>query len=362
MNRTFVRLPAPAIERAPAGAILVAGIMIFAALTTAHAATVVIQAAKDNTLYQDPNGAFSSGAGQNFFVGRVDVISTGELRRGVIAFNIAAAVPAGATITSVRLTLNMSRTTTGLQPVSLHRLLADWGEAGSVAPGGGGNGAPAQPGDATWLHRFYNTVLWTRAGGDFVATASTTIQVGLAGQYTFLSTPGMVADAQSWLDTPATNFGWIVIGNESVLATAKRFDTKENIIASTRPALTVDFTTAAPGSGSVPDGGPVPGIPLSVAHATGGDLRLSWGASCSATDTDYAVYAGAMPDFTTYSPLACSTGGLTSIILTPTAANQFYLVVPRNAGREGSYGTASNGLERPPGAGACLQQSIAACP
>ena len=355
MNRTSCRLLALAIVIAGTTAAL-------GPPAAAYAATVVIPAARDNTLYQDPNGAFSNGAGGNFFVGRTDVISAGKLRRGVIAFNIAAAVPAGATVTGVRLTLNMSRTTTGLQPVSLHRLLANWGEGASAALGGGGGGAPSQPGDATWIHRFYNTTLWSGAGGEFVSTPSTTIQVGLAGQYTFLSTPAMVADAQSWLDAPATNFGWIVIGKESVLATAKRFDTRENSIASARPALTVDFTTTAPGSGRVPDGGAIPGIPLTVAHAAGGDLRLSWGASCATTDTDYEIYAGTIPDYGRYSPILCSTGGLTSTVLTPSAAGQFYLVVPRNAGREGSYGTAGSGTERPPGTGACLQQSIAACP
>ena len=36
----------------------------------------------------------------------------------------------------------------------------------------------------------------------------------------------MVADVQSWLDNPATNFGWLVLGDESDILTAKRFDTQ----------------------------------------------------------------------------------------------------------------------------------------
>jgi homospermidine synthase len=48
---------------------------------------------------------------------------------------------------------------------------------------------------------------------------------------------------QSWLDSPQANFGWILIGNESVATTAKRFDTRENIDTSFRPTLSVQYVT-----------------------------------------------------------------------------------------------------------------------
>jgi hypothetical protein len=54
----------------------------------------------------------------------------------------------------------------------------------------------------------------------------------------------MAADVQGWLDSPATNFGWIIIGNESAALTAKRFDAHES--AATRPILTVYYTVPAP--------------------------------------------------------------------------------------------------------------------
>ena len=48
----------------------------------------------------------------------------------------------------------------------------------------------------------------------------------------------MVADVQSWLDNPASNFGWLVLGDESTIATAKRFDTRES---ASPPVLTIQF-------------------------------------------------------------------------------------------------------------------------
>ena len=54
----------------------------------------------------------------------------------------------------------------------------------------------------------------------------------------------MVADVQDWLDNPANNFGWIVIGDESSSRTAKRFDSRENPTEGNRPQLTVNYTEA----------------------------------------------------------------------------------------------------------------------
>ena len=345
------------VQRAWLGALLALAALL---PRPALGAFVSMGASKDNTLIEDSTGAFSNGAGPNFFVGRVDVISQGLRRRGVIAFDIASRIPAGSTILGVTLTVNMSKSTTGAQPATLYRLLSNWGEGTSSSSGGGG--APSTPGDATWLHTFFNTSFWTAQGGDYAASPSATIQVSLVGQYTFLSTPGMVADVQAWLDTPAQNFGWIIIGNETVIATAQRFDTRENTIASACPTLTVEYTASATSAGRVPDGGPAPGPPLTVVSAGAGDLRLSWGASCLATDTDYEVYAGTIGAFSSYAPIRCDTGGMTSVVITPAAGSQFYLVVPRNAAREGSYGVDSQGRERAPSTGACVPQAIGACP
>jgi len=56
----------------------------------------------------------------------------------------------------------------------------------------------------------------------------------------------MTADVQSWLVSPAANFGWVLIGNEVALQTTKRFQSRENGTTSQRPRLTVTFTPGAP--------------------------------------------------------------------------------------------------------------------
>jgi hypothetical protein len=215
------------------------------ALSVPASAQVLIGASKDNTLYNSTAGLVSNGKGEHFFVGRNAGMTAYPIRRGLIAFDIAASVPAGAQITSVELTLNLSQTISGAIPISLHRALQDWGEGASDAPGSEGAGDNAEAGDATWVHRFYNTTNWSTPGGSFVSTASATLAVGAPGFYTWASTPALVADVQGWLDAPATNFGWFVRGAESTSGSAKRFDSRDNVFPSLRPVLKVGFNSGA---------------------------------------------------------------------------------------------------------------------
>jgi len=121
------------------------------------------------------------------------------------------------------------------------------------------------------------------------------------------------------------------------------------------------FLAAAEGeAGRVPDGLAVAGVPLSVESLGGDQVRLIWGASCSAGDIDYQVYSGTLGQFTGHTPDTCNTGGTTEHI-TSAPGSRYFLVVPANGFREGSYGTDSSGAPRSPGAAACLPQSHGAC-
>jgi hypothetical protein len=153
---------------------------------------------------------------------------------------VADAVPAGARITAASLTLHLVQTSAGSQAHTLHRLLADWGEGTSSS--GGGSGAPATAGDATWLHTFYPDQFWLEPGGDFTAQVSSTqIVAGAGAAYTWPSTPQTVADVQAWLEAPDANFGWLLLGNEADIQTAKKFASRESPQAALRPALTLEF-------------------------------------------------------------------------------------------------------------------------
>ena len=215
---------------------------LLALATVAHADVVTIGASQDNTVYSE-SGSVSNGAGDYFFAGRT---KDGPIRRGLIRFDVAGAVPPGSLITNVSLSLYMSRTRTQDQSVALHRVLASWGEGTSHASGEEGGGAAATSNDATWTHRFYPSTSWSAAGADFAGTASASIIVG--GNTTFYSwsSTGMIADVQAWLGAPSSNSGWIVLGNEGTTRVVKRFNSRTNTDATRRPALTITFIPPSP--------------------------------------------------------------------------------------------------------------------
>lgn len=199
---------------------------------------VLLVSSRDNTLYETDDGSLSNGAGQHCFAGTT---ALGEKRRALVAFDLTGAIPEGSIIVGATLTLHMSKTIVGGVDVSISRVLRDWGEGASDAVGAEGQGAPAQPGDATWLHTFYPGGFWDAAGGDFEPVPSASVVVGAVGAYSWGSTDRMVADVQAWVDDSATNFGWIVVADESVVPGAKRFDTREYPDPAVRPTLRVEF-------------------------------------------------------------------------------------------------------------------------
>src|SRR5262245_14262993 len=141
--------------------------LVFAILAafTAYADSLTLVATRDNTLYEQVGGALSNGAGEHIFAGMT--ATTSLRRRALLHFDLSGSIPPGSTVTSARLQLNMSRTISSAQPVSLHRVLADWGEGTSNALAEEGGGAAATAGDATWEYRFYNTATWDTFGGEF---------------------------------------------------------------------------------------------------------------------------------------------------------------------------------------------------
>jgi glucose/arabinose dehydrogenase len=128
----------------------------------------------------------------------------------------------------------------------------------------------------------------------------------------------------------------------------------------------LDLTGASgtPGPGRVPDGGPVPGTPLTVTKSVSipGALDLAWGASCAPGATDYAVYQGTLGSWYSHVAVLCSTAGARTTTITPPLGNRYYLVVPMDDQSEGSYGTASSGAERPrPGSQCRTQRNTTPC-
>ncbi|MBX3414465.1 MAG: PEP-CTERM sorting domain-containing protein [Pirellulales bacterium] len=229
------------------------------------AETISLTPDRDNTLIEQTNPANQLSNGQgDIFSGRTNQGAGISIRRGLIYFDIdASAIPDGATITGVKLTVRDIMGLNGDRTHSLRRVLQDWGEGTSFFAGG--VGAPATEGDATWLYTFYNATnpalspTWDTPGGDFSSTVSgsTLISDDFGGLQFFSwssSTPGneqMIADVQSWLDNPAANFGWAILGDESVGQTAKRLNSSESPTFTppgVAPVLEVTYVVPEPSS------------------------------------------------------------------------------------------------------------------
>ena len=216
---------------------LAASVFMVAALTgAASAVTVTVTAVHDATLYEDPAGGQSSGASAFVMTGRVGTNDTSPIRRALVMFDLSS-LPAGAVITGAELSMNVTKVKDNTAFITtVQRMSAGWTE-GSTNAGSGGNGAPADPGDATWLHRS-SPSLWATAGGDFSGTISASQVVSSLGLYTW-SGSGLVSDVQAWANNPAQNFGWVVRGNETTPQSVKEFSSREG---ATAPSLLITYT------------------------------------------------------------------------------------------------------------------------
>jgi hypothetical protein len=107
-----------------------------------------------------------------------------------------------------------------------------------------------------------------------------------------------------------------------------------------------------------------PSAQLTIAKAAmSSQITLDWGASCILDDTNYAVYEGRLEaPFDDHTPKLCSTAGASAATITPSAVSAYYLVVPNNGTMEGSYGTNSAGVPRPPAPNACYLSNVGTCP
>jgi hypothetical protein len=232
--------PDPAPARVPAVRVAVVIVAMLAADGLPAAADVItLTPVRDNTLFQDVAGSLSNGAGPAIFAGRN---SQNLIRRALVRFDVEGSIPSGVEISSVVLTLNVSNVSDATPRIfTLHRVLSDWGEGASSATGG--NGAVAAAGDATWLHAFHPDSFWNDAGGDFEPIAGASQLLGDIGAYSW-SGPNMKSDVQAWVNGVVPNHGWIIVGDETVAGTARRFDSRENTVAAHRPMLTVTYSVS----------------------------------------------------------------------------------------------------------------------
>ena len=212
-------------------------VLCFNGLVCAEKITLI--ANQDNTLYETTDGNISNGSGSYLFVGAT---GANGIRRSLIRFNLSH-LPDGIVINSAILNMYMDKSKAGASVISVHRVVTDWGEGKSNASGSGGEGLGdiSTQKDATWLHSFYPDQLWNQPGGDYTPMASSEITITDEGQYAW-SSVGLSEDVKFWLKSPESNFGWILIGDESKTSTAKRFTSRDFIDQELHPHLIIDYT------------------------------------------------------------------------------------------------------------------------
>ncbi len=202
-----------------------------------HAASVSLPAVEDGGLRELSPNELTGGA-LTFRVGTVGPGNGGGTRtRGVVKFDVAGAVPAGAVITAVQLRVNVLKTTDSQsRRFQLRRLLVPWSESA-----------------VTWNNRSAPSGTWSVPGGsvgvDFSATVSGSTLLGnppapppeVATPFTWSSTIALVADVQNWLNAQEANHGWMIIEeNETVTSSARLLAAREN--ADIGPSLEVTYT------------------------------------------------------------------------------------------------------------------------
>ena len=212
-----------------------AGILLLlcSCAATAQAESVTLTPSADATLFEVSPTNSAGGAG--FF--NSGTTQNRTRNRALLQFDIASAVPAGSQITSVGLQMEVTRVPAdGFEPsvFGLHLMQRSWGEGAEIPMDNpGGLGAPASPGDATWLHRFAFDTPWAMPGGaagiDFKGNFSSSTLIYGVDVYTFEGTLDMIADVQGWLDNPDGNYGWMLLSQaEDVPFTARRFASSED--------------------------------------------------------------------------------------------------------------------------------------
>jgi len=149
--------------------------------------------------------------------------------RGLIKFDLTGQIPPSSEIKSVALTFTVAMVPLGgvNSIFELRRIRKQWNES-----------------EATWNNRTTSGP-WSSPGGaapdDLSTTISATTLVGGLGRYTLGSTTNLIADVQAWVDTPGTNFGWIVLTqSENVAKTARRVTSREG--GANGPTLVIEYT------------------------------------------------------------------------------------------------------------------------
>ena len=201
----------------------------------AHAGSISTTQCYDTFLNSHYPGN-NNGGSTTFFTGM-----NGEngVMRALIRCDLPAAINERTTVTQVTLTLKAA----GLGPTgtsagtaateTLKAITQPWGEGDKAGTTTTTYtvGQPCTTGEATWNQNECSIASWTTAGGTVAApvSASANTPATDGATVTFTSSSGgMVTDVQSWIATPASNYGWRMSSTTEIVAgQAQRFYSSE---------------------------------------------------------------------------------------------------------------------------------------
>ena len=221
-----------------------------------RAATVAVTSVADNWMSETQLGPPPFG----FNPVRAGTTGSGVRVRGIFRFDLSGMIPAGAVVRSATFTVQVMQVPSFDAQNSLfelRRVLQAWDEV-----------------SVSWTNRSSGSA-WDAPGasaaGDVAGTVSATAFVSSGGSYTFGSSAVMVADIQAWVNSPGTNFGWLLqTQSELTPSTARLFASRE-ADATIRPALSVTFDP------------PATPPTLTVLPVANGELRFSFPAEANRT-------------------------------------------------------------------------------
>jgi hypothetical protein len=158
--------------------------------------------------------------------------------RALLRFELNDSLPADAVITAARLQLLVTRSGPGPgSNFQLHRLLKTWGEGAKS----GMIGSPAEPGEATWLTRFFPDVPWSQPGAvapeDYREEFNASAFIDDIGWWEIANAE---EDVRYWQTNAGANHGWILVSDaEDIAGTARRFASRET--QQNSPVLRVEY-------------------------------------------------------------------------------------------------------------------------
>ena len=169
-----------------------------------------------------------NGSSPELVMGTQGDAANGARNRGLVKFDLTS-IPTNAFIDSVSLRVTVNKFASGGEGslFHLHVVQLPWTESAS-----------------TWFVRSAGQN-WAAPGGmagtDYAAESSGNAFVHGTGTPVFETTTGLVANVTGWLQSPASNHGWLIkTEDESLEKTAGRFGSRGN--PNTSPQLTVEFT------------------------------------------------------------------------------------------------------------------------